>query len=141
VKLAAAVLVDAVLLCACSRGSVTSCADDLEGVWESDDQARWHILDDGHAIEIDPLFADGRAGAPRVADLKRTPSGDGLVGTMHRRHSQRDQACDSRATIRITACHERTLDLVVADPAPPLTFSPCTWGRSSPSRVEHWRRL
>lgn len=134
-KLAAA----AVLICACSRESVTSCADDLDGVWQGAGDERWHILDDGHALEIDPLFADGALGAPRVADLTRAAGA--VAGTMHRRYSQRDQACDSRATIRITACHDGTLDLVVADPAPPLTFAPCTWGRSPLSRVEHWRRL
>jgi hypothetical protein len=131
-------IIAAAIAVGCRRDPVTSCADDLGGMWESGSQA-WHLLDDGRAVEIDPLFADAPPGAaPRVADLVR--EGDGLAGTLHRMYVDRDTVCDARVPIRIAACRAGELEVVVSDPAPPIAFAPCTWPRPAASRVERWHR-
>ncbi len=136
----------AAVLCACDRQpAIHSCDDDLRGVWRTETGETWMILDGGTALEIYPLFDDaapqGAPGdvvrAPRVIDLARTPGG--LTGQLHRRYMRRADACDAKLPARITECGE-TIDIVLADPAPPLSFTPCTWGRPNESRRERWRR-
>ncbi|MBA3819606.1 MAG: hypothetical protein H0X17_11990, partial [Deltaproteobacteria bacterium] len=48
--------------------------------------------------------------------------------------------CDARAAARITACSANTLDVVLADPPPPLGFAPCTYGAPAASHRERWQR-
>jgi hypothetical protein len=66
--------------------------------------------------------------------------GDGLTGTLHRRYMQRADSCDARVPVHVTRCAGDTLELVLADPSPPLGFAPCTWPRPAASRVVRWHR-
>jgi hypothetical protein len=101
---------------------------------------RWSVLDNRRSVEVYPLFADGGSGetAPRAIDLRRT--GDALVGEVTRRFMQGALRCDAKASARVTSCANNTLEIVLADPQPPLTFDPCAWGQSAPSRRERWHR-
>jgi hypothetical protein len=120
------------------RAAVTSCDDDLHGTWTTDTGARWALLDRGKTLEAFPVFDDGAgSGAPRVIDLERK---DKLAGDVKRRFMQGATECVAKAPIRIAKCKDNTLQVVVADPLPPLAFSPCSWGTPAPARVEHWRR-
>jgi hypothetical protein len=76
--------------------------------------------------------------APRVIDLTRGPAG--LTGTLRRRYMERAERCDAQLPVQITRCAGDGLELVIADPAPPLGFSPCVWPDAGPSRVVRWRR-
>ena len=130
------------LLCACDRDhQVRSCDDDLGGVWRTEAGERWMILDGGQTLEVYPLFADVPASAlevaPRVIDLSRQ---DGkLTGVVRRRYMRESDACDATAPLRITSCTTGTLELVLADPVPPVGFTPCAWATPSSSRRERWR--
>jgi hypothetical protein len=53
---------------------------------------------------------------------------------------QRAARCDAHVPVHVTRCAGDTLELVLADPSPPLGFEPCTWPQPGPSRVERWRR-
>jgi hypothetical protein len=136
-------------IAACRRDPIASCDDDLRGVYLAASE-RWMVLDHGTTLEAYPLFPDGapaaRAGdataleiAPRVIDLERG-SGAPIEGTLHRRYLQRAEICDARVPVHITRCAGDTLELVLADPAPPIAFAPCTWPGPGPSRVVRWRR-
>jgi len=129
----------AVLLCSCDRrAAVTSCDDDIHGVWVTESGAKWSLLDHGPTLEAFPLFDDAVAeGAPRVIDLQRT---DKLAGDVKRRFMRGPAECVAAAPMRIAKCKDDTLQIVVADPQPPLSFAPCSWGKPAESRVEHWRR-
>jgi hypothetical protein len=138
-------------LAACShRAEIASCDDDLRGVYVADGE-RWMVLDNGATLEAYPLFPDGGAPgelvvAPRVIDLARPadPSpraaNAGLVGTLHRRYMRRAERCDAQLPVHVTRCAGDALELVLADPAPPLGFAPCTWPGPGPSRIVRWRR-
>jgi hypothetical protein len=128
-------LVAAALLGCDRRAVVSSCDDNLHGVWIADGGAQWSLIDHGKTLEAYPLFADGLP--PRLIDLERR---DKLAGEVKRRFLQRGDECISKAPIRIAKCKDNTLQVVVADPQPPLGFSPCAWGQPAESRVEHWRR-
>jgi hypothetical protein len=131
------------LLVACDRRApIASCGEDLRGVYAAGDQ-RWMMLDTGDTLEAYPLFPDAPATpglevAPRVIDLTRTP--DGLAGFVRRRYMQGTARCEAKVPVRVTACAADALELVVADPTPPLAFEPCSWPRREPSRVERWVR-
>lgn len=136
----------ALYLCACdpatARAPITACSDDLRGVYVVDG-ARWMLLDHRATLEAYPLFDDvapmpGLEVAPRAIDLQRTPGG--LAGTVTRRYLRGRDRCDAKASVRVTACADDTLDVVLADPVPPLDFAPCAWGRPASSRRERWRR-
>lgn len=141
----------ALLLCSCDRRApVATCTDDLAGVYEVETTAteevptRWHLLDHRRSLEAYPLFADvisvpGLEVAPRVIDLRRTP--DALVGEVTRRFMQGALRCDAKATAHVTSCANDTLEIVLADPQPPLQFAPCAWGQPASSRRERWRRV
>lgn len=135
----------ALLLCSCDRTEpIARCTDDLAGVYEVDGAStRWNIIDNRVAIEAYPLFADGGPGetAPRAIDLRRTSGGDALAGDVTRRFMQGKLRCDAKASARITSCANDTLEIVLADPQPPLQFAPCTWGQSAPSWRERWHRV
>ena len=88
--------------------------------------------------------------APRVIDFKRpvaavatAPGRAGttpLAGTLRRRYMRRAERCEAHLPVHVTHCAGDTLELVLADPSPPIEFSPCTWSLPDPSRVERWRR-
>jgi hypothetical protein len=130
------------LLVACSPRIIDTCADDLHGVWRDPAGRDWMMLDHGSALEAYPVFADAVPAAPdvvpapRVIDLTR--AGSLLEGTAHRRFARRADACDARVPIHVLACRDRELELVVAEPAAPLAFAPCSWGPPPPSKTEHW---
>jgi hypothetical protein len=125
---------------------ITSCTQDLHGTWRSEAGARWMILDSGASLEIYPMFDDGKpAGvppdletAPRVIDLSR--QAEGLSGDVQRRFMRADQSCVAKAGVHVTACTNNVLELVLADPPPPLAFDPCSFPRPDSSRRERWRR-
>jgi hypothetical protein len=96
------------------------------------------ILDNRATLEVYPLFDDSvPGGAPRVFDLRR---GGQLAGDVTRRYLRGGDHCEARAPLRVTACANDELRLVLSDPEPPLQFAPCAWGAPAPSRVERWRR-
>jgi hypothetical protein len=136
-------------LAACDRRApLTSCSDDLRGVYRDGDQ-RWMILDSDATLEAYPLFpdADGPAEvvtAPRRIDLAR-PAGAAnatttLAGTLHRRYMRGADSCDAQIAVHATRCAGDTVELVLADPSPPLGFAPCAWPRPAPSRLVRWQR-
>jgi hypothetical protein len=132
-------LVIAATLMSCDRKPpLQSCNEPLHGVWRTATGARWMVLDRGATLEAFPLFDDGVAGgAPRAMDLKRAHK---LAGEVVRRYMQGGASCESRAAARITSCRGSELELVLADPQPPLSYEPCAWGQPAPSRVERWHR-
>ena len=130
-------------LLACSpHPRVTSCADDLTGVWVAPGSQRWMFLDHGSSIEAFPIFADNAGsgdvvGAPRVIDLHRAPAG--LEGQIKRRFGRRGDFCDAHAAMQVTACGDE-LDVTVSDPPTPLALAPCQWPAPAASRTERWHR-
>jgi hypothetical protein len=143
------VIAAAVLVAACDRRPpVTSCADDLHGVWVAPGDARWMMLDNGPTLEAYPMFPDATPDrlaapelvvAPRVLDLARDSRGT-LAGDLKRRYMRRADTCDARVPVHVTACKDDTLELVLADVVAPVTLGPCSWPAPQPSRVERWRR-
>jgi hypothetical protein len=131
-----------IVVAACDRrATITSCRDDLGGVWVAADQ-RWMVLDSGATLELYPLLADAPAGvlevAPRVIDLERED--DRLAGTVRRRFMQRAATCTSKAPARITSCNNDAIEIVFADPQAPLAFEPCRFAPPPPSHRERWQR-
>jgi hypothetical protein len=141
---------------ACRSSSIASCDDDLRGVYAAGGE-RWMILDNGPALEAYPLFPDGAVtgdvvAAPRVIDLRRAAGPPGAApgpgpassapirGTLHQRFMRRAERCDAQVDVQISRCTGDTLELVLADPSPPLAFTPCEWPRPAGSRVVRWRR-
>ena len=133
-------------LASCShRTTIDSCDDELDGSWRSDTGQRWMIIDNHATLEGYPLFDDTRAPAPaglevapRVLDLTRGPQA--IDGEMKRRYLRAADACIAKAPAHVTACGAETLELVLADPTPPLGFAPCSFGRPESSRRERWHR-
>ena len=134
-KLALAVLV----VVGCDRRpAVTSCDDDLHGVWVTPDGAHWDVMDHGATLEAYPMFDDAVSeGAPRRIGLERHQK---VAGEIMRRYTRGADICEARAPIHIAKCKDNELQVVLADPQPPVVFAPCTWGRPADSRLEHWRR-
>ena len=130
-------------LAACHAEPIASCTDDLAGTYHSDGET-WNVLDNRNTLEAYPMFDDTKqtvAGleiAPRVIDLHRID--DVLAGDVTRRYMKGSQRCDSKATAKIVACHDNTLDIVLADPLPPIGFAPCAYGEKPSSRRERWVR-
>lgn len=137
-RASAAVLV----LAACARPApVASCEDDLQGAWRSDRDERWMLLDHRRTLEAYPLFPDAPADrnvAPRAIDLSR--GGGRLVGEVRRRYERGADVCIATAAVHVTRCTDDTLELVLADPPPPLAFAPCAQGRPTGAHRERWRR-
>jgi hypothetical protein len=146
----------ALAIAACRRDPIASCDDDLRGVYLAASE-RWMVLDQGPTLEAYPLFPDGAAPgsgsvgdsasleiAPRMIDLERTQRSAAtsaeISGTLHRRYLQRAEMCDAHVPVHVTRCAGETIELVLADPAPPIAFAPCAWPGPGPSRVVHWRR-
>jgi len=148
--------------CACGH-HVSTCDDDLAGVYTEDDGQRWMLLDNGASLEGYPLFDDFRRGsavarggvnpptlppergregplwievAPRAIDVLRPR----LAGDVRRRYTRYPggDACTTRAPARITACVDDQLELVLGDPAPPSRFAPCAQPVVD-SHVVRWR--
>jgi hypothetical protein len=145
----AALLAALIVLAACGGGApIASCDDDLRGVYAAGDR-RWMVIDRGATLEAYPLFPDGDGppelpalvAAPRVIDLARGGAdGAPLTGVLRRRYMRRAERCDAQLPVQVTRCAGDTLEIVLADPAPPISFAPCAWTQPGPSRVERWRR-
>ena len=121
-------------LVACSSPPpITSCDSDLSGIYEVAGK-RWMLAQSRNGLEGYPLDDDSGHGsgevAPRWLELARTPIG--ITGFVRRRFA----TCESEATFRITSCARDTLEIVLADPPPPLTLEPCAFGRPDSSRRE-----
>jgi hypothetical protein len=122
---------------------VASCDDDLAGVWHAPDGA-WLMLDNGVTLEAYPMQPDAPAAgsdlvaAPRALDLERGEHT--LTGTMRRRFMRRADACEARATTRVTACRDDMLEVVTTQIATPIGVAPCRWPPSQPAHVERWTR-
>jgi hypothetical protein len=146
----AAVLAGMLAIAACHRRApLASCDDDLRGVYVAGPDERWMILDSGEALEAYPLFPDVDGPRdleihPRRIDLTRGPAASAapatLAGTVHRRYMRRADICEAQVPVHVTRCAGDTLELVLADPAPPLGFAPCTWPGPAPSRLVRWQR-
>lgn len=93
------------------------------------------LLDNGPTVEAFPLFDDGIP--PRVIDVRR---GERFLGEVKRRYMQGQAECIGRAPIRIAKCKTNTLQIVVGDVSPPLSFSPCQSSKPNESQLEHWQR-
>lgn len=126
------------------RPAVTSCDDDLHGVWRAEDGRTWMLLDNGATLEGYPMFDDAKSPvptelvlAPRYLDLQRDR---GLAGELRRRYMRGADQCLAKAAVHVTSCSGETLELVLAEPQAPLGFSPCTWPGPAPSRRERWVR-
>ena len=116
------------VLAACDHHSVTSCSDDLQGVYATPAGERWMVLDEGKRLEAYPMFDDASgSAAPRFVELAR---GDRLAGTMARRFGD---ACAGKAPFHVVACGANALDVVYAVPASCVA--------ALPSRAERWRLL
>jgi len=154
---------------ACSRREpIASCDDDLHGVYVAGDE-RWMMIEQGDTLEAYPLFPDGMAPdpagtprggpaelivAPRMFDFRTEPAGSSrgasasrpparqapVAGTLRRRYMRGAARCDAHVPVHITRCAGDTLELVLAEPSPPIEFSPCTWSRPGPSHLVRWRR-
>lgn len=145
---------------ACRRDALTSCDDELRGVYAADDGAKWMVLDHGQTLEAYPLFADvpskGAAGeapleiAPRTIALARStatlPATSGhapdasLSGEVRRRYLRGADRCDATAPAHVARCTGDALELVLGEPQPPLAWTPCAWPGQAPTRVARWRR-
>ncbi len=132
------------VLSACgNRPSIASCADDLGGTWRAA-SGTWMLVDDRETLEGYPIFNDVPQTAspvvvaPRLIDLRRIPNA--IVGEVHRRFMSGPTACDARVPIHVLSCATDRLELVLTDPAPPITFAPCAWAGTAPSRREIWTR-
>lgn len=133
------------MIAACHRRApLTSCDDNLRGVYVAGAE-RWMILDSDGALEAYPLFPDVDGPReleihPRRIDLTRAAADPTLAGTVHRRYLRRADICEAQVPVHVTRCAGDTLELVLTDPAPPLSFSPCQWPGPAPSRLVHWQR-
>jgi hypothetical protein len=150
----AAVLAGVLAIAACSRRApLASCDDNLRGVYTAGPDERWMLVDHRDSLEAIPLFpdVDGPSGLevhPRHIDLTRDLTRDPaapaapatLAGTVHRRYLRRADLCEAEAPVHVTRCAGDTLELVLADPAPPLGFAPCSWPGPAPSRLVRWQR-
>jgi hypothetical protein len=130
------------LLAACGRPAITSCEQDIGGVYVFEG-ARWILVDRGATLEAFPLFPDvpvvaETEVAPRVIDLDRTPAG--VAGHVKRRYMRGAKACIGKAPARVTACRSESIDIVLSDPVPPLEVAPCTFPRHDGNRRERWLR-
>lgn len=128
-------------LIACDRPRITSCDQDLGGEYAAGDR-RWMVLDHGDSLEVYPVFPDAAAStlevAPRWIELWREAGQ--LQGQTNRRYMSGAAMCTAHVPVTVARCTDNTLELVLAEPVPPLTFTPCTWGRTEPARVERWIR-
>lgn len=133
---------------ACSdRPPLASCDDDLRGVYDVDGR-RWMIHGAGPGLEAYPLFPDitpvpGLEVGPRIIALERTP--DGIAGKVRRRYMRGSQQCVGEVPARVTSCAGDTVEIVLADPVPPIAWpaapkQPCGWSRPDSSRRERWIR-
>ena len=118
------------------RAPITSCNQDLTGAYAEGDK-RWMVLDHKVTLEVYPLFPDvpqsGLEVAPRVIDLVRDApasrqaskypwGGTAIDGHVKRRYMRGTAMCTARIPVRVTACAGDALEVVLADPVPPLQF-------------------
>jgi hypothetical protein len=59
---------------------------------------------------------------------------------LRQRFMRRAERCDASVAVEVTRCAADTLELVLADPSPPIGFAPCAWPQAGPSRIVRWQR-
>ncbi len=134
------------MLCsACERRApIHSCTDDLQGEWRAEGDQRWMMLDFGSSLEAYPLFDDVTGPrtqtevAPRMIELTRT--GTQLAGVVRRRYMHANEVCVAAGKLEVASCTSDTLELRLAEPAPPTRFGPCQWGPEPLARTIRWHR-
>jgi hypothetical protein len=124
------------------RAPIATCDQDLSGEYVAGDRT-WMIVDRGEQLDIYPLFRDVPSSssplevAPRTIELFR----EGVPrGHTQRRYMQGANICIAKVPATIARCADDVLEVVHAETAPPLGFTPCQWGRTDPARVERWTR-
>jgi hypothetical protein len=130
-----------VLLASCGGPEpLASCTDDLGGAWRSESGERWMILDSRRTLEAFPLFDDTKLpgvtheiGA-RAIDLARQR------GQVSRRFTSAGTSCVEKAPAHLVSCAGDKLELVLADPSPPISYATCASGSPPPSHRERWTR-
>ena len=130
------------VLAACGRPAITSCDDDLGGIYVNGAE-RWSLTDREKTLEAYPLFPDVPAAgeyevAPRVIDFDRTSAG--ITGLVKRRYMRGAKGCVAKVPARVTSCTGDGIEIVLADPVPPLAVEPCRFARPDSSRRERWTR-
>jgi hypothetical protein len=132
-------------LAACGQPAASSCADDLHGVYAAGGE-RWMVLDNGATLEAYPLFPDAAGPpelvvAPRVIELARVrrQAGVEIDGTVRRRYMRRAEPCDAQLPVHVIRC-AGGLEIELAEPSPPLAFSPCSWPPQPAPRTVRWQR-
>jgi hypothetical protein len=106
------------------RAPIATCKQNLSGTYLADGK-RWMLEDHGDTLEAWPLFPDIPANgeleiAPRVIDFVRND--EGVSGNVRRRYMRGREQCNAKIPARITVCADDALDVVLADPVPPLQF-------------------
>ena len=144
---ARAAVVSLGILGACHRTApLGTCTDPLDGTWRTDGGERWMVIDHGTSLEAYTLFDDTRpigapAGieiSPRTLELSRTSQA--VAGEVRRRYLRAADPCVGKAPAHLLGCQGDTIELVLADPAAPIAYAPCGWGRPAASHRERWRR-
>ena len=90
-----------------------------------------------------PTGAQPTAAQPNAAQSPGVESTAGdapIAGTLRQRFMRREAQCDAELAVHVTRCAGDTLELVLADPSPPLAFAPCRWPSPGASRAVRWRR-
>jgi hypothetical protein len=124
---AAALIVALVALVAlgCGDREVSSCRDDLGGIWRDAQGRRYHLVE-GSPIQIFPLFDStappGNAPkasaavhpAPFYIELHRRPTV--VSGTRKQRFARGAIICHTRTRAELTRCKGRSLEIDIAEP-------------------------
>ncbi len=127
-----AALAAALMLAAgCERTApLGSCADDLGGVWRTDDGAvQWQVRDRGVRLDAYPLTKElppappGTIAAPSMIDLQRKNGEVG--GTVVRRWHRGGETCIVRAPARVRGCRDDRLTLTLESTSAPADWKSC----------------
>jgi hypothetical protein len=132
----------ALLFAACARPTVSSCADDLSGIWRTDDDRRFHLVDRGDVVEVYPLFdpigPDKRSPpwrTPGKTELERT--GAALVGRTTLQAQEDARRCTIVTPARLEACADDRANLSLdLRPTPDLTTCRARPGQVQPLAIE-----
>ena len=119
---------------------MTSCDSDLRGAWRSETGERWVITGSAGAREAYPDFDDTKLPGVTVEVGARAIDLAGERGEVKRRFTSAGITCIARSAAHMTRCENNTLEFVLADPAPPISYTPCAFGRQAATHRERWTR-
>ena len=129
------------LFAACGgKEQIASCQSDLGGAWTTERGERWMILDTRDTREAYPLFDDTKLPGVTLEVGPRTIALARDHGDVNRRFTSAGTTCIAKASAHLVSCAGDTLEFVLADPPPPIGFTPCAFGRPESSHRERWRR-